>query len=283
MHGGEEPTPGTYGIALPDLRGEPARHLGPAPESWAPWRMDWLISDGGRLEVERLWSDRAQLRISGGGWADIDGARKVATLHVPPGTSQAALVHPYLSLVASMAAYWRGWHYLHAGAFVLDGAVWGVFGVRGAGKTSTLALLNQRDGLDVLCDDVLVIDQTRTAYAGPRCTDLREETAQRLGVGEDLGVVGGRRRWRAGLGQVAPELPFRGWVELEWAETVAVSEPAPSERFEALGSNLALRLVPPDPAALLALLDVPFLKLSRPRDFGHLDAAVDRLLEALSG
>lgn len=281
MHGGEEPTPGAYGLALPDLRGEDARHLGPAPESWPPWRLDWVISDGGRLELETLWADRAQLRVSGGGWVDIEGARNVATLHVPPGTARAALVHPYLSLIASMAAYWRGWHYLHAGAFVLDGGVWGVFGVRGAGKTSTLAMLSQRDELEVVADDVLVIDTDGTAYAGPRCTDLRLETAAHLGLGEDIGVVGGRRRWRAALGEVAPELPFRGWVELEWAEQVAVTEPSPSDRFQALARNLALRLVPPDPAALLALLDVPFVKLSRPRDFARMGDALDELLAAL--
>lgn len=191
MEGGEEPALGAYGIALEDVPAEAAPHLGPAPDHWPRWRVEWLASEDGPLELERLWARRAQLRVSGGGWVDIDGTRNVATLHVPGATSRAALVHPYLSLIASMAAYWRGWHYLHAGAFVYDGGVWGVFGVRGAGKTSTLALLSQRDELEVVSDDVLVIDQDGTAYAGPRCTDLRAETAELLGVGEDLGVVGG--------------------------------------------------------------------------------------------
>lgn len=60
-----------------------------------------------------------------------------------------------------------------------------------------------------------------------------------------------------------------------------MTEPSPADRFEALARNLALRLVPPDPATLLALVDVPFLKLSRPRDLARLGDALDELLAAL--
>ena len=163
----------------------------------------------------------------------------------------------------------------------MDGEAWGVFGQRGAGKTSTLAHLSLRDGLEILSDDVLVLDADLVAYAGPRCADLRGDAAERLGLGEDLGVVGGRRRWRMPLGPVAPELPFKGWVELAWADAVHVAEPAPVQRFEALAQNLALRLVPPDAAALLRLADQPYLRFGRPRDYDRLDGALDRLVAAL--
>ncbi len=212
---------------------------------------------------------------------DIDGETRSATLHLPPSTADHAFVHPYLSLVAAMAAYWRGWHYLHAGAVVVNGSVWGLFGQRGAGKSSTLAHLARRSGIQVLSDDVLVLDQELTAYAGPRCIDLRGDAAERLGLGEDIGVVGGRRRWRMALGPVAPELAFRGWVELAWGDSVGVSEPAPSERFASLARNLALRLVPPDAAALLTLADLPYVRFARPREYEALDGALDQLLVAL--
>ncbi|HYI38589.1 MAG TPA: hypothetical protein VEX39_18420 [Thermoleophilaceae bacterium] len=272
---------GAYGLALPGVAGERARHLAPAPKSWEAWeleRHDWA---DGRIEREWLWPRRARLRVSGGGWVEIDGAARHASLHVPPGTADHAFVHPYLSMVAAMAAYWRGWHYLHAGAVVVDGGVWGVFGQRGAGKSSTLAHLSLREGIDILCDDVLVMDGDLVAYAGPRCVDLRGDAAERLGLGEDLGVVGGRRRWRMALDSVAPELPFRGWVELAWAGDVAVADPAPTERFEALARNLAVRLVPPDAAALLRLADQPYMRFSRPRDYEQLDGALDQLVAVL--
>ena len=273
---------GAYGLALTDVPPEAARYLGPAPASWEPWaitRRDW---DGGRIEEEWLWPSRATLRVSGNGWLDMDGQTRSAVLHVPTGSSDAALVHPYLSLIAAMAAYWRGWDYLHAGGIVVDGGVWGVFGERGAGKTSTLTRLSQRDGVEVLTDDVLILDAERTAYAGPRCTDLRADAAERMGQGRDIGVVGGRRRWRVTLGPVAPELPFRGWIQLAWEDRVSVTEPPPSARFQGLAANLALRLVPPDAAALLRLVDMPFVRLGRPRDFDRLDGALDELLAALT-
>ena len=279
---GDEGTLGAYGLALPQVPPDAGRYLGPAPDSWERWtvsRRDW---DGGRIENEWLWPHRATLRVSGNGWLEMDGQARTALLHVPTGASDAALVHPYLSLIAAMAAYWRGWDYLHAGAIVVDGVAWGVFGERGAGKTSTLAYLSRRPGVEVLADDVLIVDEHGTAYAGPRCTDLRGDAAERLGEGEDIGVVGGRRRWRMPLGPIAPEVPFRGWVQLAWDETVAVTEPPPSARFQALAANLALRLVPVDAAALLSLADRPFVRLARPRDFERLEGALDTLLDALS-
>lgn len=273
---------GAYGLVLADPPPDAARYLAPAPSSWEAWRVERNDWEGGRIEQEWLWPGRARLRVSGDGWMELDAGTREAVLHVPPGTSDAALVHPYLSLIAAMAAYWRGWDYLHAGGIVVDGGVWGVFGQRGAGKTSTLTLLGDRDGVEVLADDVLVVDRERTAYAGPRCTDLRADAAAWLARGDDIGVVGGRRRWRVPLGPVDPELPFRGWVELCWGERVAVSEPPPSERFSALAANLAVRLVPPDAADLLRLADLPFVRLSRPRDFDRLGMALDVLLDAIA-
>jgi hypothetical protein len=192
-----------------------------------------------------------------------------------------AIIHPYLGLIAAVAAYWRGWDYLHAGAVVIDGAAWGVLGERGAGKTSTLAFLSRRAGVEILCDDVLVLDTEVRAYAGPRCTDLREDAAAHLGEGEPLGVVGARERWRVPLGPVEPRLPLSGWIDLRWGSDVGLERPGAGERFTALARNLALRLVPPDPAGLLALADTPFIAFTRPCGLDRLESALDVLLEAL--
>ena len=271
---------GAYGLALPDIAPETARLLGPAPADWPEWRLEHRPTGHEDWELEKLWPDRARLRLSGGGWTEIDGSRQVAALHTPNPPAH-AIAHPYLGLIAAVAAYWRGWNYFHAGAVVVDGTVWGVLGDRGSGKTSTLGFLARREGVEILCDDVLVLDKDAQAYAGPRCTDLREDAAAHLGVGEPLGVVGARERWRAPLGPVEPRLPLNGWIDLHWGPTAGLERPGAGERFTALARGLALRLVPPDPAGLLALTDAPFLAFTRPRGLERLDGALDPLLDAL--
>ena len=82
-----------------------------------------------------------------------------------------AIVHPYLAPVAGLLAHWRGREALHAGAFVHQGAAWGLVAERGGGKSSTLARL-ALDGLPVIADDLLVIDDLH-ALAAPRAVDLR--------------------------------------------------------------------------------------------------------------
>lgn len=280
---GEQETGGAYGLALPGIDPSAGRFLGPAPAGWPSWAIerDEFVPAG--WELETMWADRARLRLSGGGWAEIDGRRRVATCHVHAEASPHALIHPYLGLIGAMAALWRGWDYFHAGGVVVDGGVWGVLGERGAGKTSTLAFMAQRAGVEVFCDDILVLDRRGTAFAGPRCADLRADAARHLGVGEQIGIVGARERWRAPLGSVEPELPFRGWVGLAWADRVELGQLSPGQRFAALAANLALRLVPPEPSGLLALAGAPFHTFARPRSFDSLDAGLDRLVSALRG
>ena len=200
---------GAYGMALPDIAPETASLLGPAPADWPEWRLEHRPTGHEDWELEKLWPERARLRLSGGGWTEIDGSRRVAALHLPDPPSH-AIAHPYLGLIAAVAAYWRGWDYFHAGAVAVDGAVWGVLGERGSGKTSTLGFLARRPDVEILCDDVLVLDRELRGYAGPRCTDLREDAAAYLGVGEPLGVVGARERWRAPLGAVEPAAAAEG-------------------------------------------------------------------------
>ena len=103
-------------------------------------------------------------------------------------------MHPYLAPVALVMARWLGREGFHGGGIVAGGGVWGVLGDKTAGKSTTLAWL-AREGVGVVSDDVLVIDGG-TALAGPRSVDLREEAAERLGVGEPMGRVGQRERWR---------------------------------------------------------------------------------------
>ena len=49
-----------------------------------------------------------------------------------------------------------------------------------------------------------------------------------------MGSVGARERWRVELGPVAPELPLRGWVTLEWGEEISIEPIRGAERLAAL-------------------------------------------------
>ena len=93
----------------------------------------------------------------------------------------------------------------------------------------------------MLADDLLVV-AGEDAFAGPRCIDLREASAARLGIGEPLGVVGVRERWRVVLGPVPPQAPLRGWVTLAWSDDVGVDVLRGPERMLALMPFRSVRL-----------------------------------------
>ena len=157
--------------------------------------------------------------------------------------------------------------------------MWAILGDRGAGKSSLLAYL-ALEGVPILTDDVLVVNGS-SALAGPRCIDLRAEPASRFKVGEALGVVGTRERWRMKIGPVHPELPLAGWICLEWGRT-SIGIVSPQERLMALFASLSLRVNPSVPDALIELLILPMIVLRRRRNFNNLNRDVARLLDYLS-
>ena len=192
-----------------------------------------------------------------------------------------AIVHPYLAPVAGLLAHWEGREALHAGAFVHDGGAWGLVADRGGGKSSTLATL-ALDGVPVVADDLLVIDGQH-ALAGPRAVDLREEPARALGVGEDVGVLGTRRRWRLGLPAAPAMTPLRGWVFLDWGSSLSAEAISAPDRLERLGAQRMIRRRPLDPAVLLRLASLPAIAIRRPRSWAVLHDATRLLLDSLPG
>jgi hypothetical protein len=190
-----------------------------------------------------------------------------------------ALVHPYLAPVAGLLAHWRGQEALHAGAFIHEGGAWGVVADRGGGKSSTLARL-ALDGSAIVADDLLVVDGPG-ALAGPRAIDLRGEPARELDVGEPLGVLGTRDRWRLRLGAVPCVTPLRGWVFLEWGKSVSAEEVPPAERLERLGAQRMIRRRPNDPSALLRLAALPAVVIRRPMAWSTLGETAGLLRESL--
>jgi hypothetical protein len=189
-------------------------------------------------------------------------------------------VHPYLAPIALVMARWLGREGFHGGGIVAGGGVWGVLGNRTAGKSTTLAWL-ARAGVGVVSDDVLITDG-QIALAGPRSVDLRDEAARQLEIGEPMGQVGARERWRVRLPPVEAELPLRGWITLEWGDTVAVEPIRGAERLPALVPHRGVRLAPLDPAVLVRFSTLPHLRFIRPRNWDSLPGATERLLDTIA-
>ena len=270
---------GAYGFRLEGLDGAGGLLLD-APETW-PLLSIVRTAEGNRPSAESVTADHARLWLSGGAWAELDRAAGRADIRVPDGASDGAVVHPYLAPVALVMSRWLGREGFHGGGILVDGGVWAVLGDKTAGKSTTLARMAQR-GVPIVSDDVLVIDGS-TVFAGPRSIDLRAGAAERFGAGEPLGHVGARERWRLALPPVPPESPLRGWITLEWGDTVAVEPVRGAARLTALLPHRGVRLVASDPGALVRLAALPHLRLIRPRSWDSLDAATDRLLEAIAG
>ena len=272
-----------YGLALPDLAGA-AHLLLPARGGETEWRVhrrppgpgDDVETGAAHVDAERAW-----LGVPGGGRVLIERARRSTTFATARALSDAEVVHPHLASTAATVAHWQGRLALHAAAVVAGGRAWALLGDRGAGKSTALYSL-VRAGLEPVTDDVLVLDGAR-ALPGPRCVDLRLPSAEHFGAGDDLGVVGTRRRWRVALdgpaGEPADEpagdptrdpglaagVELGGFVHLAWGEGTAVRDVPLERRLPALLDALALRLPPPDRVGLLRLLALPAVRLTRPR------------------
>jgi hypothetical protein len=123
-----------------------------------------------------------------------------------------------------------------------------------------------------VCDDMLAV-AGRTAFAGPRCLDLRPEPARHLGLGDQCDTEGGRERWRVTLPPIGAESVLGGWVFLTWADGVK-AEPVPSrDVLRRLAAGRTWRGHPPDPLRLLDLAALPAWELRRPRGLPSLDLA----------
>ena len=229
---------------------------------------------------EHVGDAEARLRLRSGGEIRIDRGAGTVLYRVPHAVRADELVHPYLAPAAAVIARWMGRESMHAGAFAEGGSALGVVGAREAGKSSTMAHLAQA-GVDVLCDDMLIVDGARP-LAGPRSIDLREDAARRLGAGEAIGLTGARERWRLRLEPVAEGSVLRGWAFLAWGERVEARPLGAAERLARLAGERGLRLPPLRPEALLELTSLPAWEVSRPREWGSLPRAADLLRELAS-
>jgi hypothetical protein len=229
---------------------------------------------------DRFDEDDADIRLFGGGRVRCHRAGMASELVLPELPTADAIIHPHLGSTATIMNYWLGRTSFHAGAVIVEGGAWALLGHRGDGKSSSMARFVLQ-GLPVLTDDILAV-AGRTAFAGPRCLDLREEPATRFGLGTYLGWVGSRERWRVRLADVPTECPLLGWVFLEWAPTLTVEPVSPAIALPRLLDFGAASLVP-DPTTLLDLAALPAWSWRRPQSWDAMPDATDALLHALGG
>jgi hypothetical protein len=226
---------------------------------WDAEGMHVRLLAGGRLEIS--WPDRVRLLLRD---------------HPIP----ECVVQPHLTTAAASIALHTGRQAFHAGAFNVGGRTWGVLGAKEAGKSSTLALVAAR-GAAVVTDDLLVVERG-SALAGPRCIDLRPEAAAVLGIGEALGTVGLRERWRVRVDPCPLATPVVGWVVPAWGDA-PLTPVAPVDRLRILLAHCALQgITMNDPDEYLRLASLPMLSWSRRRDWTAAGPSVDELLGRLA-
>jgi hypothetical protein len=277
---------GAYGFRVVGLN-DFARLLVDADREWPTLAVDWVEDDsfglgddtGVTASTVRFTPTGATIEVGQSGVIDIERSPAHVTVRARSVAGGSAVVHPYLGGAASIAARWHGRESLHAGAFVAGDAAWGVLGVRTSGKSSLLASLHL-SGRPIITDDVLVLDG-RTALAAPRSLDLRAETADYLRIGEPLGRVGARDRWRVELPPVPSLTPIGGWVYLEWGDRLEVVPVQGRERLARLRAHLTLPDFPVAAQLFFELAALPSFELRRPRDWGSLELGGRALLDAI--
>ncbi|MCI4064849.1 hypothetical protein MRQ36_20675 [Micromonospora sp. R77] len=238
------------------------QHTGPrpVPEPLDRWRQVRLLADGRHLAVDRR---------SG-----------TATFHGPPLTPD-LLAHPYLAAPAVVVNRWTGRETFHAGTFVRHGRAFAVLGSRTAGKSSLLAALAARD-VPVLADDVAVVHDGGV-FAGPRCIDLRQPVP---GLALPGRTAREGSRTRVSLPPVATHVPLAGWIFLSWGPGPALARLPAADALGRLAAERSWPQLPSDPAVLLTLAALPAWELTRPREWGALEATcrlVESAAEAAAG
>lgn len=270
---------GAYGLRLTGLE-TAARYLADAPADWPDLAIERAEGTPG-VERDIVAEDWARYRVLGGGHVHLDREPLTARFTAAAGFSDDAMAHPGLAMLAAITNRWLGRDAFHAGAFLAGAGAWGVLGAKEAGKSTLLGYLAAK-GVGIVSDDVLVLGDGR-GFAGPRCVDLRPSAADWLGQGVDIGVVGGRRRWRVRVPPVPAEAAFQGWIVPAWGADVELAAVPPAGRLPLLYANLALTRIPRRPDRLLRLAALPCLTFQRPRRWAAMDEAVGMLLDRVGG
>lgn len=267
---------GAYGVALASGPGCDHSALSVAPDRWPRWTIE--VASAGIADRDRDF----RVPLVGGGWVDFDQtARRAVIAAVPRMPTDAEMMHPWLGSIGAATSYLAGQDNFHAGGVVVDGRVWGVLGVREAGKSTALVDLAMH-GYPVVSDDLLVLDDA-TSLSGPGCIDLRAPSADFFGLGEELLDLGpGRERFRVWTTAPPPELPFGGFVLPQWGDDVSMRRMSMAESLSVLAGARSMYHVDGGQQQMLRLLRFPLWQWTRRKDFKQIDLAREALLESIA-
>ncbi|MEO6715312.1 MAG: hypothetical protein ABIM89_18080 [Mycobacteriales bacterium] len=264
---------GAYGMRVTGLA-RPELLNADVPPDWPQLQLRYQRAfDSGDVVIDDV---HASFPCGEKGSVIADRASGTVTVVAPEPIGDDELAHPLLAWAASAYARWLGREAFHAGGLLVGDGVWGVTGDRGAGKSTLLAAAAERAGIGVFADDLLVMQGT-TTFAGPRCVDLRDESAEYLGIGRKLQTQG-RERHRVSLPLVVAEAQLRGWILLEWADAPALVSVRPADALIRIGGQRMMQIGSAAPERMLDHIALPVKELRRPRRLGGLDQAIESLL-----
>jgi hypothetical protein len=264
---------GAYGLRLYGLDFEALIEL-PTGLAWPGVRVHREVGPPS-YEPQRVDTEAANVPLIDGDRALIRRHDRSARLFTSEPTDDGRMLHPFLTAIAVVFAWWDGRHAFHGGAFVGADGAWCLFGGGAEGKSSTLGRISLC-GVPVLSDD-LIVSSRGQVFAGPRCIDLRHDAAEALGVSSQASPVRGGERLRLGLPPALAEVPLRGLLFLTWGATIELRPVRPTERLLRLSqyrSTATLRS-----PRLLDLAATPAWEIQRPPRWGSLEPAVERLLD----
>jgi hypothetical protein len=218
---------------------------------------------------------RAVIVMSDTMHAEIDRETRSATVVTDREWPPAAFAHPFLAAPGMVFAWWDRREPLHGGAYLAGDGAWVLLAPKGGGKSTTLGALADR-GVPVVADDLVVVE-SGSVLAGPRCVDLVPAAAAQLGIG-DARFDARSRKVRISLAPVAPAVPLLGFVHLAWGDGPKVVGVKPADRAARLVAHRSLALEPTARGGLLDLVRLPTYELRRPRDLASLAAVADLLL-----
>jgi hypothetical protein len=268
--------PGAYGLRVSGAVGD---LLVAAPPHWPLLSLSQEIGEVERGE-EDFDEEYAELSLVDG-WASLRRDPASVTFTFRRLMSEGEIAHPYLTRVAAAHTYWLGRESFHAGAFIANGRAWAIAADRGGGKSSTLAGLAS-GGHPIVVDD-LVVTSGGKILAGPRSIDLREGASTFLGLGEPMGIHGGRTRFRHRLDDVPAEIELGGWIFLSWDESVDAVQLSPFDRLRRLMDHRMVKgPAQLEPSGVLNLAALPGFELKRPRSFDRFGDSLAAIAEIVA-
>ena len=258
---------GAYGMRIAGL---PGAHpwMQPLPPAAPSLRLDVQV---GRCDDRPSTVDAQSADISLLGGGRLRARRDAGTIEyvLPVRPPDEDLLHPYLAPAAALVWRWAGREAIHAGAFAGGAGAVLVLAPKEGGKSTTLAWMAAA-GVTVLSDDLAVVDGDRV-LAGPRTIDLRAP-------GDGRSVRGGDRR-RVTLPPAPEALPLAGVAVLEWGSTLEVEAVPVKRRMHYLAPQRSFPGLDANAVALLHLMAVPMVRLTRPPGPASLEEVGGRLLE----